>query len=1261
MPRSFVPATFLTSPRVQIPLCQQLIAEGVVVSVCLAVILASGLAAVEPVAESWDYVPAMRQAAAKAQSKPGIVLHIGDSMTYANPYGQWARFGAGKTPDDNAVLSWMHTGADNDDDGWWLCRFDHPDGGRSYTAAGGLRLDELLAGGKQGLPPLAELLDRYRPQAIVLMIGTNDATANRPGEKFEADLQSAVKTALDRGVVCVLTTIPPHPHRPELAKKYNQSIRELARRQTLPLIDLEREILARRPDDFNGTLLSKDDVHLSAQGGQVTAASAPSDENLRQCGYLLRGWLTVRKLGEVKRRVFDSLDKPAGSSAPTKPAAKKRAAGESIRLNVTRDTWFSEVGKEADGNNGGADRLKVKSIQEMSLVDFDPTSLRGRTVLAATLHVRPRGPDVLHRMTVSTFSAEWVEGTATGYEPQTGSSCFNWRQYPDVPWAYRGSDLCEVMLGRGGSRWATTDASAPGESGWQTIAVDPRVISARIAGCSYGLFVFDDTGSQWTRDGEQFKLYLFPNLFFHSRESGKANVPYLTVELGPRDDQPPEAPTELAADTRNLPPGEARVSWLTPRDRGPGETIGFHVRANGQPLSRYLIPAAPAAGERVEMHLRDFKAGEALELAVRAVDAAGNEGPQQKLRFSLADEPNKILPARASRPVAVEQPLPRFAGADIAVIDALDKVEFSTDRITPAQPKGYLSSNHLWDADKREIHLHAAKNEFVGFQLLVKGSVPRLTLATAFPNDEDALDIGWGRLPPVAMGEHEYVDPVLPVEDLAPKIPGRFESANELRFCNLIGDEGGALLCEIYVPHEAQAGEYLGEVVLGKKQGAVKVQLRLKLRLTVWDFTLPDYLSFLPEMNCYGLPENERGYYRLAHRHRTFLNRLPYHQNGSMAEGCAPAWDGKRLSWDAWDKRFAPYLDGSAFADLPRRSVPLEGFYLPWHENWPEPIEGNYNGDYWADRAFTDSYRRALVEVARQMAEHFNERGWHDTLFHGFLNNKNNFKENGWSRGSSPWLLDEPANFQDYWALRWFGQAFHEGADAARGKAKLLYRCDISRPQWQRDFLDDVLDYNVVGGAMRRYRRMVLDRKHANAQVVVEYGSANALDQSNVQPAAWCIEAWSLGADGVLPWQTLGNEQSWRQADTLALFYPGKPAGYDEPIASLRLKAFRRGQQDVEYLTVYSQLKQAPRWQAGQEVREWLHLAGERRASGLPAAEDAGVIHYADLRPQDLWALRRMIGEALSAAHPAAKRRLVDFKVPIRAVRPIEEFMQSND
>ncbi|HET6882946.1 MAG TPA: GDSL-type esterase/lipase family protein [Pirellulales bacterium] len=1211
--------------------------------------------AAEPIAEAWDYVPAMREVTARAKGRPGVVLHVGDSMTYANPYGQWARVGAGKTAGDKAALEWMHTGADNDLDGWWLCRFDHPDGGRSYTAAGGLRLDELLAGGKQGLSSLADLLDRYRPQAIVLMIGTNDVSAGRDRIQFRNELAAAVKLTLDRGVVLILSTIPPHHAAADLARRVNESIRDVARQHKLPLIDLEREILARRPDDWNGTLLSKDDVHLSAVVGDVTSVSSPTDENLRQAGYLLRGWLSVRKLAEVKQRVFDAIDR--GSSTPPQPAGREPGGGQSLRLNVTRDVWFSEVGNEANGNTGGSDRLKVKSIQEMSLVDFDPAPLRGRLVRSATLHVRPRSPEILKRVTIGGIAADWVEGTASGYEPQPGSSCFNWRRFPDQPWAQPQSDLCEVIFGRGGSRWNTADASTPGEGGWQTIAIDPQVVAARIAECSFGLFVFDDTGSEWTRDGNEFKLHLFPNRFLHSRESGAKNAPYLTVELGDHDDRPPAAPAELKAETAKLPPGEARISWLTPKDQGPGETIGFHARLDGRPLDNYLLPAAGAAGQRVTMKLRDVELAATSELTIQAVDSAGNEGPAATVKIQPNKEPGPILPPRdmPSEPGAAL--LPKLAGVEIAVIDPLDKVDLESGTIIPNQRASYPASNHLWDAEKREIHLQAAKNEFVGFQLVVKGDFPALAIATSFPESDTTFDIQWGRLFPLLhTRQGELPDSVLPLENLAANPRAGFETRSGFRNGNLVGKSGGALLCEIYVPHDAKGGEYVGELLLSTRQGGARLQLHLKLRLTVWDFTLPDYLSFLPEMNCYGLPANERDYYRLAHKHRTFLNRVPYHQNGSIEEGCAPTWDGKRLDWRAWDERFCPYLDGSAFADLPRSGVPIEGFYLPWHENWPSPMEGNYNGDYWADRAFPPGYRQSLVEVARQMAEHFNQRGWHDTLFQGFLNNKNNFKQQGWQRGSSPWLLDEPANFQDYWALRWFGQAFHQGAGAARGQAKLLYRCDISRPQWQRDLLDDVLDYNVVGGAMRRYRRMVLDRKEAAGQVVIEYGSANAIDQSNVQPAAWCLDAWSLGADGVLPWQTIGNDESWTKADTLALFYPGKPAGYEQPIPSLRLKAFCRGQQDVEYLTLFSQLKQAPRWQIGRELRQWLKLAGERRASGVPAAEDAGVIHYQDLKPVDLWALRVALGEAISAVHPPAKRRLVEFKTPIREVRPMSAF-----
>jgi lysophospholipase L1-like esterase len=241
---------------------------------------------------------------------------VGDSITYASPYSAWARAGEGHTADDSAALKWMHAGSNDDTDGWYLASFDHPDGGRSHTACSGIRADEMLAGGKRNMPKLSDLLDRYEPQAVVVMLGTNDASAGRPVEAYRRDMEAILDAMLSRGVVPILSTIPPHVHRPGLARSYNDALRETARRLHLPLIDFEREILKRRPTDWDGTLLARGDVHPTADAGGATPASAPTAEHLRNSGYLLRGWLSVKKIAEVKRAVFDPPAQPVGQRAP---------------------------------------------------------------------------------------------------------------------------------------------------------------------------------------------------------------------------------------------------------------------------------------------------------------------------------------------------------------------------------------------------------------------------------------------------------------------------------------------------------------------------------------------------------------------------------------------------------------------------------------------------------------------------------------------------------------------------------------------------------------------------------------------------------------------------------------------------------------------------------------------------------------------------------------------------------------------------------
>ncbi len=257
----------------------------------------------QPLPQAHDYAAAMKRVSVKFKGRPGVVLHIGDSITYASPYGAWARYGAGKTDDDKAVLGWMHTGKDNDSDGWWLCRVDLP-GGRSHTACSGIRFDQMLAGGKSQMPSLARIIEQHRPQIVVLMLGTNDTSAGRKVEDVRRDLEQAIELLINAGVIPIVSTIPPHVGKPELGRAVSTAIRAVAKEKQLPLIDYEQEILTRRPDDWNGTLMNKGDVHPSASHAGTTPASAPTSENLKNSGYLLRSWLSVRKIAEVRRTVL---------------------------------------------------------------------------------------------------------------------------------------------------------------------------------------------------------------------------------------------------------------------------------------------------------------------------------------------------------------------------------------------------------------------------------------------------------------------------------------------------------------------------------------------------------------------------------------------------------------------------------------------------------------------------------------------------------------------------------------------------------------------------------------------------------------------------------------------------------------------------------------------------------------------------------------------------------------------------------------------
>lgn len=252
-----------------------------------------------------EYADAMKKVGARFTGREGVVIHLGDSITYANPYGGWARSGKGKSPQEEAACKWMHVGADNETDGWFLARVDRP-GNRSDTAVSGIRSDEYLAGGKSGIPPMAEVVKKYNPQMAVVMLGTNDVNQGRSVAQYKGDMGRILDLILANGTIPILSTIPPVKGKDEPVRAYNAALAELVREKKIPMIDFYAEIIKRRPNDWLGTLISDDGVHPTADHGGASVSSEPTEENLKNSGHLLRGVLSVRKIAEVKAKVIDT-------------------------------------------------------------------------------------------------------------------------------------------------------------------------------------------------------------------------------------------------------------------------------------------------------------------------------------------------------------------------------------------------------------------------------------------------------------------------------------------------------------------------------------------------------------------------------------------------------------------------------------------------------------------------------------------------------------------------------------------------------------------------------------------------------------------------------------------------------------------------------------------------------------------------------------------------------------------------------------------
>lgn len=244
--------------------------------------------AADPAAPEW--VGAMKKVHEGFSGTPGFVAQFGDSITYSMAF--WK------------PMTWSDPDALLPEDG--LPKKPEPKRWRDVIQGAGDDGKGPAAGNYSGwkvgnlLTAVPKVLAERKPEAAIIMIGTNDISGGKVPADYEAGLEKVLKMCIEAKCVPILSTIPPRRGRDEAVAAANQIIRDLAGKHHIPLVDYHAAILAHAPDgNWDGTLISNDGVHPS--GGAV---GDYSEANLGKCGYALRNWECFRVYRQVWFRVL---------------------------------------------------------------------------------------------------------------------------------------------------------------------------------------------------------------------------------------------------------------------------------------------------------------------------------------------------------------------------------------------------------------------------------------------------------------------------------------------------------------------------------------------------------------------------------------------------------------------------------------------------------------------------------------------------------------------------------------------------------------------------------------------------------------------------------------------------------------------------------------------------------------------------------------------------------------------------------------------
>jgi len=554
----------------------------------------------------------------------------------------------------------------------------------------------------------------------------------------------------------------------------------------------------------------------------------------------------------------------------------------------------------------------------------------------------------------------------------------------------------------------------------------------------------------------------------------------------------------------------------------------------------------------------------------------------------------------------------RAAEIKVWCIDDMAKIDPVTGKAFEENPKlypkglrgDYSARNTVWDAKRGSVRLLAARNEVVAFQIVLRpdGPVKGVTLE---PTDltGEAGRIGAKNVTMFrqwyihvtkstvkhALGDGWYPDPLIPLRLGTERFGGPLDIPDPRN--KIDRQTNQAVWVDLYVPGNTKPGLYKGAIRIGGPATQT-----VPVELEVLDVTIPNAFHYMMCLNNYGTanrrPEPMRiKYYQLFQRHRIYLSN----DNGRVT----PKIDKKsgRIDWTDYDRRQAPLLDGSAFTAKhgygpgPMQGTPLVMLQLPFNcrikryggrrhasQNWPDTF-----------RMGDKAYEKLFKDTVKAFDRHWVQKGWTRTVPVLYTDG-----------------ADEPTRHKEYEQIRYIGMLIQQ-AKKELGSDRIRFKTDIGNfanvasrvrefksLEAMMQYLDPAIDFWCCNGGtfpsgVPLYDVDAISRRVARGKLAFYYGTnlppeqgGSYVDSESVGARVWALIAARYELTGGEIWHFMVGEKTlWeggpnsvakggkkRNYGYAQHVYPEKGMGVDfgEPIASIRLKGFRRGQQDAEYI-----------------------------------------------------------------------------------------------